>query len=303
MWTGEASWKLNCENNIISTILLKSNKWEEKGGFRYFKLQQTGLNSSGNHNLSLGSIELYGTILETENCKYGFIRTLNDIDLENLFKNRNTNKFNHDNNNSDYDDNNNDNDDDSIISYTNPNALDYDENQSECYSDHSFHSMANESQNFTKNVPGNILSYKFPLGFSSTHRINILSKNNYDNNGSYDNNNSMKNIFENMNKDDNISILKNDSVDESDNSNETDENKNIDININDNFNKKNEDEENLMKKSNFLVKKNILGEKLKLNNFNIKENNKKKSENESEYKNVYQKGENSASFFSEKYSI
>jgi len=35
-----------------------------KDAFRYFRVQQTGPNSDGGHNLCIGNMELYGTVID-----------------------------------------------------------------------------------------------------------------------------------------------------------------------------------------------------------------------------------------------
>ena len=285
--TGEASWKLSPENEIFNVLRLKSNIWKEKGGFRYFKLVQTDVNSSGDNSLLVGCIEIYGTVLEEENCPFGFIRNLGAMDLESVFDKHGEND---------------DNSDDSVISYTNPNVLDYDDNVSECYSERSYHSMANDPQVFPMNVPGNIPSHKFPLGFSSTHRVNILSKSNSSNELKNEINHEMKNEIKNeMKNSSNNSSMKNifDEIESIENFVEVDENENENINYENNINmKKNisEKEENSMRKK-FKIERNTLSEKL--NKFSGYESESKKRKN--------QKNENTASFFSnlitDKFSI
>ena len=270
--------------------------WKEEGGFRYFKLIQTDVNSSGDNSLLLGCIEIYGTVLEAENCPFGFIRNLGAMDLESVFDKHGEND---------------ENSDDSVISYTNPNVLEYDDNVSECYSERSYHSMANDPQVFPMNIPGNIPQHKFPLGFSSTHRVNILSRNNSSN--EMINENENKNEVKKETKNEMKNEMKNESRNCSNNSsmknifdeiesieNFVDENENENMNFENKFYKNknvSETEENLMKKS-FRIERNILGEKSNKFSGNDSESKKKKKT---------QKNENTATFFSnfvnEKFSI
>ena len=202
---------------------------------------------------------------------------------------------------------NDENSDDSVISYTNPNVLEYDDNVSECYSERSYHSMANDPQVFPMNIPGNIPQHKFPLGFSSTHRVNILSRNNSSNEmiNENENKNEVKNETKNEMKNESRNCSNNSSMknifDEIESiENFVDENENENMNFENKFYKNknvSETEENLMKKS-FRIERNILGEKSNKFSGNDSESKKKKKT---------QKNENTATFFSnfvnEKFSI
>jgi hypothetical protein len=55
-----SSWEINMATIPKALIGPKDKKAWEQPGFRYFRVIQTGKNSSGAHNLSLSYFEIYG---------------------------------------------------------------------------------------------------------------------------------------------------------------------------------------------------------------------------------------------------
>ena len=59
---------LLCQQAAASTWAVDLGVYNEIGneGFRYFRIIQTGKNSSGSHNLALSGLELYGQVVSGE---------------------------------------------------------------------------------------------------------------------------------------------------------------------------------------------------------------------------------------------
>jgi hypothetical protein len=61
-----ASWNISCPKATLWDKVVGRKTWDQTLGFRFFQIIQTGPNSSGNDVLSLGGIEFFGRLTETE---------------------------------------------------------------------------------------------------------------------------------------------------------------------------------------------------------------------------------------------
>lgn len=231
---GTTSWKLQPDKGILEIFGSKTNPWKENNGFRYFKLIQTDVNSSGNNILLIGGFEIFGTLIEDINCPNGFLRKLGQFGLDALYP---KNKNNHNQNNRDEDNNTNTkkelnfdvNSDESVISYSNPSVINCE--NSDAASEFSTTSSNKNLFGHKKSSKINKIfgSIRFPAGFNSSLKINILPirTNNSSINGSQisDSENNQKkeerDEYERKKTNENI-----DNYDNYNNNNNNDENKN-----------------------------------------------------------------------------
>ena len=124
--SGTTSWKLQPDKGILELLGSKANPWKEKNGFRYFKLIQSDVNSSGNHILLIGGFEIFGTLIEDINCPNGFLRKLGQFGLDSLYKNKNNpNQIipQEENTETKKESNIDANSDESVFSYSNPSVI------------------------------------------------------------------------------------------------------------------------------------------------------------------------------------
>ena len=169
------------DKGILELLGSKTNPWKEQNGFRYFKLIQSDVNSSGNHILLIGGFEIFGTLIEEINCPNGFLRKLGQFGLDSLYKNKNNhNQNNRENENTEMkkDFNYDGNSDESVISYSNPSVVNYENSDAA-----SEYSTTSSNRNFTSTLLGQKKSSKitkmfnslrFPKGFNTGLKINIL---------------------------------------------------------------------------------------------------------------------------------